>query len=166
MNEKKLQQYAELLVKEGIRVNKREIVFISGGVENSKFITKVVEECYKAGAKAVHVDWNCDEISKLHYQKMSLKELSKIPSYMMAKYKYMRKNLPCRLYIDDSDPDAMAGVDQEKIAKARMASYPKIKPIFDAMSGRYKWCIAAIPSVTWARKVFPGVSDEEAMEKL
>ena len=33
MNEKKLQQYAELLVKEGIRVQKGEEVWIDAGVE-------------------------------------------------------------------------------------------------------------------------------------
>ena len=68
MNEKKLQQYAELVVKQGIHVEKGEEVWITGGVENSKFIAKVVEESYKAGAKKVVVDWVCDATARLKYK--------------------------------------------------------------------------------------------------
>ena len=166
MNEKKLQQYAELLAKEGVRVQKGEEVWITGGVENAKFVNRVVEECYKAGAKHVRVTWDSDETMKLTYQYMKLSDLSKLPSYRLAEFKYMAKKLPSRLYIDDSDPDALAGIDQMKIAKSRMKIYPKIKPYFDSMDGKYKWCIAAVPSKSWAKKVFPGVPEEEAMEKL
>ena len=166
MNEKKLQQYAELIVREGIRAEKNEEIWISGGVDNAKFINLVVEECYKAGAKHVKVDWSSDETTKLTYKYMSLANLSKIPSYRLAEFKYRSKKLPSTLYIEDSDPDALAGVDHQKIAKSRMKVWPKIKPYFDSMDGKYKWCIAAVPSKNWAKKVFPGVSDEEAMEKL
>ena len=166
MNKKKLQQYAELLVKEGIRVQKNEEIWITGSVINAEFITTIVEECYKAGAKYVSVDWSSDEVSRLTYKHVSLANLSKIPSYRLAKFKYASKKLPSRLYVDDSDPDLFAGLDQQKIAKARMKSYPKIKPYLDMMDGKYKWCIAAIPSKSWAKKVFPNVSEEEAVEKL
>ena len=166
MNEKKLQQYAELLVKEGVRVQKNEELWLYGGVQNEKFVNMVVEEAYKAGAKYVKVIWSSDESERLQYTYMSLKNLSKIPSYRMAEIKYRSKKLPSMLYIDDSDPDALASCDHEKIAKSRMATYPKIKPYFDSMDGKYKWCIAAVPSKSWAEKVFPGVSTEEAMEKL
>ena len=166
MNEKKLQQYAELLVKEGIRVQKNEEVWLMGGVQNASFVTLVQEECYKAGAKYVNIDWTNDDQDRLNYKYMTLKNLSKVPNYRLAKIKYASKKLPCRLYIDDSDPDAFAGLDQEKISKARMATYPKLKPYFDAMDGKYKWCIAAIPGAKWATKVFPGIPTEEAIEKL
>jgi len=166
MNEKKLQQYAELIVKEGIRVQKGEEIWINAGVENSKFAAKVVEECYKAGAKKVVMDWSCVETTRLSYQYMSVGELGKVPSYRLAKYKYAVKKLPSSLFIDDEDPDALKGIDHMKIAKARMKSYPKMKPFFDAMDGKYKWCIAAVPGKNWAKKVFPDVSEEEAMEKL
>ena len=166
MNEKKLQQYAELLAKEGLRVQKNEEIWITGGVENAKFIAMVVEECYKAGAKAVLVDWNCDQTMRLGYKYMSLSTLSKVPSYRMAKLKYASKKLPSRLYVDDSDPDALNGLNHQKIAKARMKTYPKMKPYFDSMDGKYKWCIAAVPSKSWAKKVFPDLNEEEAMDKL
>lgn len=166
MNEKKLQQYAELLVKEGIRVIKGEEIWISSSTENHKFATMVVEECYKAGAKDVTVNWWCDAVTRLDYKYMTVANLGKVPSYKIAKLKYRKKYLPSVLFIDDSDPDAFKDISPKKMANAEKRSYPKMKPYYDAMDGKYKWCIAAIPSKTWAKKVFPGLSDDEAIKKL
>ena len=166
MNEKKLQQYAELVVKQGIRVMKGEEVWITASVDNHPFAVKVVEECYKCGAKKVVVDWYSDSASRLNYKYMTVGELGKVTNYNLAKFKYASKKLPSRLYIDSDDPDALKGINPQKIAKARMKQYPKIKPFRDLMDGKYKWCIAAVPSPKWAMKVFPGCSEEEAMEKL
>ena len=60
----------------------------------------------------------------------------------------------------------MKGVDQQKITKARMATYPITKPYNDALENKYQWTIAAVPSVAWAKKVFPELSEEEAYDKL
>lgn len=166
MNEKKLQQYAELLAKEGVRVLKDEEVWIFASTENYKFTNMVVEECYKAGAKEVLVQWYCDQTDVLNYKYGKVATLGKVKSYELAKIKYRLKNLPSTLFIDDSDPDAFKDINPKKMATIRKKRYPKIKPYYDAMDGKYKWCIAAIPSVTWAKKVFPDCSDEEAMEKL
>ena len=166
MNEKKLQQYAELLVRQGIRVLKGEEVWITASAQNHDFATLIAEECYKAGAKYVRINFYHDKKSVLDYQYMKLKDLGSVPSYRIAEYKYMLKKLPSRLYIEDEDPDAFKDCDSEKMAKARMMSYPKVKPFFDKMDGKYKWCIAAIPTAAWATKVFPGLSEEEAIEKL
>ena len=166
MNEKKLQQYAELLVKQGIRVLKGEEVWITASATNNHFATLIAEECYKAGAKYVRVNFYHDAKSVLDYKYMKLKDLGSVPSYRIAEYKYMLKKLPSRLYIEDEDPDAFKDCDVEKMSKARMMSYPKVKPYFDKMDGKYKWCIAAIPTAAWAKKVFPDVSEEEAIEKL
>jgi len=70
------------------------------------------------------------------------------------------------IYVISEDPDGLCDVDQKKYASARAARTAVIKPYRDSMEDKYQWCIAAVPGVEWARKVFPGVSDEEAVEKL
>ena len=34
------------------------------------------------------------------------------------------------------------------------------------MENKFQWCIAGVPGVKWAQKVFPGLPDSEAVEKL
>lgn len=166
MNEKKFKEYAQMVVREGLRVQKGEEVWITASVENYEFANVVVEQCYLAGAKKVVVDWVSDSTDKINYKYMTVGELGKVPSYRIAKFKYACKKLPSRLYIEDADPDALKGININKLSKARMKSYPKIKPYRDQMDGKYKWSIAAVPSVKWAKKIFPDCNDVEAVGKL
>jgi aminopeptidase len=52
------------------------------------------------------------------------------------------------------------------MAKARQMSYPIIKPYIDEREGKQQWCIAAVPGAAWAKKVFPGMPKNQAIEKL
>jgi aminopeptidase len=60
----------------------------------------------------------------------------------------------------------MKGVDQEKMSKARRALYPIIKPYREAMENKHQWCIAAVPGKAWAKKVFPDMPVNKAVEEL
>ncbi len=55
MRVSQLKKYAKLLAKMGLNVKKGQTVFIQAGLDQPEFVTMVVEECYKAGAKAVYV---------------------------------------------------------------------------------------------------------------
>ena len=68
MEEKLLRDYARLVAFQGGHVLKGEEVWINAGLEQPDFVTMVVEECYKAGAKKVTVYWHHDPVSKLAYQ--------------------------------------------------------------------------------------------------
>ena len=166
MEVSRLREYAELLAKKGINVLKGEEVWISSGLDQIEFVRLVVEECYKAGAKKVRVDFNDNKISKLSYQYMSAGELCKVPCYTISKYKYMKKHYPSVLHIVSDDPSAFSGIKQSLLAKVSFKVGKKIKPYRDAIDGKYKWCIAAVPSKEWAEKVFPRLKGEEAVEAL
>ncbi|MDE5990936.1 MAG: aminopeptidase, partial [Clostridia bacterium] len=56
---------------------------------------------------------------------------------------------------------------QSQYSQRRGVHYPPIrKPYIDAMDNKYQWCIAAVPSVAWAKKVFPNERASVAVEKL
>ena len=166
MEEKLLKDYARLIARQGGHVIKGDEVWIYAGLDQPEFVTDVVEECYKAGAKSVYVEWEHDPTFRLDYKYASLATLSKVSPITIARFKYRLKKLPVMIYISSEDPDAMKGVNQNKVAKSRMKRYPKIKKYIDAMDGKYKWCIAGAPGKAWAKKVFPKLSDEEAVDAL
>ena len=166
MENKLLRDYARLIAATGGHVVKGDEVWISCGLDQPEFITMLVEECYKCGAKEVSVRWTHDPLTKLHYKYMKLSDLSKIPPYVLAKQKYFAKKLPVNIYITSENPDALKGINQMKMAKSQARVYGKIKKYRDAADGKYKWCIAGVPGKAWAKKVFPDLNDEEAVEKL
>ena len=66
-----MEKYAQAVVKMGVNVQEGQYVHIHANVRQQEFVTKLVEECYKAKARFVKVEWGCDEIAKLIYQNVS-----------------------------------------------------------------------------------------------
>ena len=166
MEEKLLRDYARLIACQGGHVIKGDEVWINAGLEQPDFVTTVVEECYKAGAKSVTVYWHHDPVAKQQYKYETVGSLSKVSPMQLSKFKYWEKKLPVVIHIVSDDPDAMKGINQNKVTKSMAKRYPKIKKYRDAIDGKYKWCIAAVPGKAWAKKVFPKLDEEAAIEAL
>ncbi len=166
MDKTRLENYAKLIVKSGLNVQKGQEVLIQCGLDQPDFVTLVAEECYKAGAKRVTVKWSHMPVSKVNYTYRTLETLSEFTDIERAEWQNRVDKLPCLLWLDSDDPDGLAGTDSAKIAAANMARFPSIKPFRDAIENKYQWCIAAVPGKEWAKKIFPDLESDEAIEKL
>lgn len=166
MKKSVLRQYARLIAQKGGNVQKGQDVIISASLDQPEFVTMVAEECYRCGARKVTVDWTHQPLTKLNYQKRSVKTLSKMEDWEIEKLKHHVETLPVRIYLESDDPDGLRGINQEKVSKASQARYKILKPFREAMDNKYQWCIAAVPGAAWAKKVFPGVNKFKAMEML
>ena len=130
-------KYARLIARTGANIQKGQPVKLYASVDQYEFVTILVDECYKAGASKVMLEWDYQPITKLDYRHRSLKSLSKVEKWEEEKLKLMTEELPCRIYIISEDPDGLKGVNQEKMQKARIARYPIIKPYRDAIENRH-----------------------------
>ena len=166
MKKSVLRSYAHLIAKCGVNVQPGQEVFIQAELDQPEFVQMVVEECYKLKAKKVVVDWDYQPLAKTHYRYRTLTTLGKIADYEEERWKHYVKELPCRIYLVSEDPDGLKGINQEKMAKAAQKRYPIIKPYRDQMENKYQWCIAAVPGKAWAKKMFPGLRTNQAVEKL
>ena len=61
-----LKQYVRLIVRVGANVQKGQEVILSAGLDQPEFVQLVAEECYRAGAKGVRVDWMYQPLNKVH----------------------------------------------------------------------------------------------------
>ena len=161
-----LREYAKLIVRTGLNVQKGQTVLVVADLDQPEFVQMVVEEAYKAKAKEVLVQWDYQPMAKLHYRYKSLKTLGTPKEWELARQEYYCNELPARVYIMSEDPDGLKGINMTKMAKAQQMLYPIIKPYRDRRENREQWCIAAVPGKAWAKKVFPGMRTSQAMEKL
>ena len=161
-----LKEYARLLVKCGIAVKKGDIVIVNAGLDQPEFVKMVVEECYRAKAARVHVEWSYLPLTKVNVNNMSAKLLGKVEAFEEEKLKYRLEKNVAMLHIVSDDPDGLKGINQKKYAASMAEKMKVIKPYRDAMDNKYKWCIAAVPGKEWAKKVFPGERTSVAIEKL
>ena len=161
-----LREYAKLIVRSGVNVQKGQEVVIYADLDQPEFVQMVVEEAYKLKAKKVTVEWRFQPLEKIHVRYQSVKTLGAVEEWQKAKQEHMCEVLPCRIHIISEDPDGLKGMNMEKVTKARQMSYPILKPYRDRRENKEQWCIAAVPGKAWAKKVFPGERTSVAMEKL
>ena len=159
-------EYAKLIAKSGVAVKKNDAVIIQADLDQPDFIAMLVDECYKAGAERVMVEWSYQKIQKLHIRHQKAKVLGKVEDFEEAKIKYRLGKNPAMIYILSDDPNGLAGINQAKYSKAMQERMKVIKPYRDQMDNKYKWCIAAVPGAAWAKTVFPGERTSVAVEKL
>lgn len=166
MKKSVLKKYANLIVEVGANVHKGQDVELYVDVDQELLAAYIVESCYKHGARRVNVRWQSDKVSRVHYKKGSIKALSTFENYEIERQKYLCEKLPAFIYIESSDPDAMKGVNQLKVAKISQLTYPVIKPFRAQRENKYQWTIAGAASPAWAKKVFPNLSKKRAVEAL
>lgn len=166
MNKSKLRAYARMIARKGVNIQPGQEVFIDAGLDQPEFVRMLVEECYKCKAKSVVVDWQYQPLTKLHYRYQSLKTLSTLPDYRESKLKHKADVLACQIRLMSEDPAGLKGINQEKFGKSQQKLGAVIKPYRDAMMNKYQWCIAAVPGKEWAKRLFPELRVNQAVEKL
>ncbi len=167
MTKKILKKYAELVARVGANVQQNQDVIINASVDQVEFVSLVVEECYKLGAKSVTVDWNTPApILKTIVKYESVDTLAEVPTWKIEKIKHYVNTIPARIHIMSSAPDEMKGLDQTKLAQSRMKSYPILKPYQDELNNKYQWTIVAVPSEKWAKLIFPNLPKKAAIDSL
>lgn len=63
---KSLEQYAELVVRVGVNIQKGQDLLVTAPVETLEFTRLIVEKAYAAGANYVQVDLEDDTITRSH----------------------------------------------------------------------------------------------------
>ena len=166
MKKSVLKQYARLIARTGANVQKGQSVLIVAGLDQPEFIELLAAECYRAGASEVEVEWRPQPLTRLAVRYKSAKKLGEVKAWEEEKQKWQAENLPARIVVLSEDPDGLTGINQAKYASAMQARYVKLRPYIDARENREQWCIAAVPGVKWAKKVFPQLPKGRAVEKL
>lgn len=162
-----LKKYAQLIVKIGINIQPGQTLVISSPVECAYFTRVISETAYEAGARDVVINWN-DEIStKIRYLHAPDDIFDEFPEWRKEMYLSLAGKGAAFLSIDASDPELMKDVNPTRISRARKASSIALKEYSERlMSNQNTWCVVSIPSRAWAKKVFPGIPEDQAVEKL
>ena len=160
-----LRDYARLIARVGANVQKGQEVILTAGLDQPEFVKMLTEECYRAGAKKVRVDWLYDPLAKVHARYQKEKVLSAYEDWEIARLQHMADVFPVRIFLESEDPDGLKGI-HPRYFKALQAKAKVAKPYRDAIDSKHQWCIAAVPGVEWAKKMYPQLSKKQAVEQL
>lgn len=165
--EKEIEKYVELVIKKGINLQKGQILVINSPVETFEFTRELTAKAYEVGASEVVVNW-FDEISlKYKYLYGEDKIFDIFPEWQKEFYEYYRKKGAAFLSIYSTDPDVLKDVDKNRVARYEKAKGIALKEYRDnIMENSNQWSVVSIPTKAWARRVFPELKEEFAINEM
>lgn len=163
----RFEEYAKLLVEVGVNIQKGQNLVIDAPVDCAWFARLCARAAYAAGCREVILKWNDDALTREKFLHAQPDVFDTFPRWLAELMNGYAEEGAAFLHISASDPENMAGVAPDRLTRAQRASGRALKPHRElTMSGAIPWCVASIPIPSWAKKVFPGRGEEEAMEKL
>ena len=165
--ETKLEKYARLIVQSGLNVQEKQTVVISASIESYQLVRAVTKQAYLVGAKEVVVHYSDEEVTRMKYENMEVEDFNHVPTWFSSfRNDYALMNA-CFLYVDDEDPEMLAGIEPKKISNWQRAVKKACKTYFDLSDNMTNaWCIVGGATQKWANKVYPDMSNQEALDSL
>ena len=162
-----LEKYARLTVEVGINLKEGEGLIITTTTEGLPLSRLVAKEAYKAGAKHVEISLNDDEMTLMRYKYGSRDVFESFPEWKVTNIRDIYDDNYHHVFIISPDPELLKSVDQEKVNINQKTQSTAMAPVMKyRMTGLTKWVIVAVPSIGWAKSIFPHDTDDVAVEKL
>ena len=165
--EDKLKEYADLLVRVGVNVQKGQDLVITSQVDQAPFARLCVQAAYEAGARSVDMAWSDDAIARMTYMNADESVFDVIPEYRIRFNTDYAEGGACFLHLVSSDPENLKGVDPSRLERAHRAYGKYMRRYRElGMASAFPWSIGALASPAWAKRVFPDLEEREAVAAL
>ena len=165
--EAKFKEYAKLLVEVGVNIQKGQTLVIGSPVDCAWFARLCARAAYAAGCREVVMRWSDDELTREKYLHAEDSVFDSLPAWQAEFDNGYARQGAAFLHISARDPENLVGVDPDRITRSQRSSGEALREYRElTMSNTVPWCIGSIPIPSWARKVFPGCPEDEAVEKL
>lgn len=167
MNNSALEKYADLIVKTGVNIQKGQTLVITSPIECAPFARMIGEIAYQAGARDVVMNWKDELFSKIRFLQAPEEVFEEFPEWQKEFYLSYVKQGAAFISIAASDPELLKDVNPERVAKLQKTSNLALQEYRERiMNHQNAWCVVSIPTKSWAKKVFPQLSEDEAVEQL
>ncbi|HEX5836274.1 MAG TPA: aminopeptidase [Anaerolineales bacterium] len=168
-----LRKYAEAIVKVGLNIREGQRLIITNATARGvppagrPLVHEVAKAAYAAGARFVDVIWGDEEMIRIRLQNAPADSFVEYPKWHVSGLMDIIRNGDALLSIYANNPDALSGLDSERIGamqKAHLQNYEEIG--IQVSRNAINWCVVASAAPAWAKKIFPDLPDDEAQAKL
>ena len=163
----KLERLAEVAVEVGVNLQEGQNLIVTSPMSALPFARLVAAAAYKKGARDVTFLFTDDEITLARFRHGTEAALDGAPEWLYRGFAEGLENNAARMAISAANPTLLSEQDPDKVSRVNRANLAAAKPAMKYISNfDINWSIAAYPSAAWAKQVFPGVAEEEAIQKL
>jgi aminopeptidase len=165
--ETQLDNYAKLAVNIGLNLRAGQRLLINAPIETAPLVHRVTEHAYRAGAKLVSVIYLDEQLEPIRYAHAPNDSFSEFPHWIASAWNQAVENGDAMLNISANDPDRLKGVDPTLVTQTMRASREALDTARQALTrNQINWCIVSVPIPSWARRIFPDLTQEQALEQL
>ena len=159
--------YADLIVKACMNVQKGQRMLLTCPVEEVAFARLCAKAAYEAGCKEVIMRWSDDDLTRYKYLYADSDIFDNVDSWTVDMLDTLSKEGAAFLSVYAEDPENLKEVDPDRIKRAQISSGKALEAYrMRMMRNDCPWCVASIPTKGWAKAVFPELHEEEAVLKL
>ncbi|MBQ3429231.1 MAG: aminopeptidase [Mogibacterium sp.] len=165
--EKLKRDYAELVVRSCMNIQKGQRLVITCNIENADFARLCASVAYDAGCKEVVMWWVDEELKRMKYLRAADEVFDKVDSWYVDFRNTLSEEGAAFLHIDADDPELLNGVDPDRITRAQKSAAKPLEAYRKRMMrSECPWTVCSVPSKAWAKAVFPELSEDDAVERL
>ncbi|HPK16494.1 MAG TPA: aminopeptidase [Clostridia bacterium] len=167
--DKKLSEYADLVIRAGLNIGQGQTLWLNCATDCAMFATMLAQAAYSAGAGDVVVDWSNAQLSRLRYLNALEEVFHRPPDYTIEKYRNMASIGAASLALLSTDLEAAAGINPVRVQNEQKAlgEHPVVNDYVRRRAiGEWQWSVAGCVTPQWAKKVFIGRTEEQAVKML
>ncbi|HIB3668947.1 TPA: aminopeptidase [Enterococcus faecalis] len=157
-----LKKYARLIAETGVNVQDNHTVVLQISVDQAPLARLITEEAYRLGAAEVIVQWSDETIQREFLAHAAIDRIENVPQYKIDQTDDWIAKGASRISVVSSNPDALAGVDAQRVAAFQTANGKALVNLRKAtQANKVSWTVVAAASEGWAAKVFPELATSE-----
>ncbi|WP_439550447.1 aminopeptidase [Falsiroseomonas sp.] len=167
MFDQKLDKLAALAVRVGLNLQPGQEVVMTAPVEALPLVRRIAAHAYQAGATLVTPLIGDDEVALARYRHANDDAFDTAPGWLFEGMAAAFRGGAARLAVVGEDPTLLAGQDPAKVARANRARSIAYRPALELITSfAINWNLVPAATPGWAREVFPGVPESEAVARL
>lgn len=158
---------ADVAVRVGVNVQPGQKLMVMAPLEAADLVRAVAVKAYEAGAHDVLVHWSDEKTRRIRLLMAPDAALADYPLWLARGFEELADAGAAFLSVASANPELLAGVAPARVAAATLAEQKAVERFKShLMGGRVAWSIVSAPTPGWARKVFPGLAEDEAVVRL
>ena len=149
------EKYASMILNECLRVKENQSLFISANSERSDFVRVLANVAYKIGVRDIYFDLVDVNLKHDMLKNLNIDDLKNSTYFNKTKWNEYAKKGAAFVMLASETPGLMNDIDVKKQNDAFIYTQ-ETREEFDLLRSKsvVPWCIAAVPTLSWAKKVF------------
>jgi aminopeptidase len=166
-HEEKLDLLAQVAVQVGLGLKRGQELLMTAPLDALPLARKITEHAYRAGAALVTTLYTDEQAMLLRYRYAPDESFDHAAKWFYDGMGAAFKSGSARLAIAGANPGLLSNEDPEKVGRANRSMSQAYRPALELITRHaINWTIVASATPPWAAALFPGETEETALEKL